>query len=93
MANDLHLDQTMTMARGVRHLQKGRPGRTARFWATRYACVYICIIIQIHPFQTPADPTRRRAVEALREGERQVDDIVRLAGVHQSGVSRHLRIL
>lgn len=44
-------------------------------------------------FETLADPTRRRIVEALREGEHQVNDIVRQAGIHQSGVSRHLRIL
>src|ERR1700742_218778 len=44
-------------------------------------------------FEALADPTRRRIVEALREGERQVGDIVRQAGIHQSGVSRHLRIL
>lgn len=45
------------------------------------------------PFQALADPTRRRIVETLRAGERQVNDIVALAGIHQSGVSRHLRIL
>lgn len=44
-------------------------------------------------FEAIADPTRRRIVEALREGERPVNDIVRQAGIHQSGVSRHLRIL
>jgi DNA-binding transcriptional ArsR family regulator len=44
-------------------------------------------------FETLADPTRRRIVETLRGGERPVNDIVRRAGVHQSGVSRHLRIL
>ena len=44
-------------------------------------------------FETLADPTRRRIVAALRTGERQVSDIVRQAGIHQSGVSRHLRIL
>lgn len=44
-------------------------------------------------FQALADPTRRRIVEAMRFGERQVNDIVEEAGVHQSGVSRHLRIL
>jgi DNA-binding transcriptional ArsR family regulator len=44
-------------------------------------------------FETLADPTRRRIVEALRQGERQVNDIVREAGIHQSGVSRHLGIL
>ena len=49
--------------------------------------------IQFHPFETLADPTRRRIVEALSAGERQVGDIVREVGIHQSGVSRHLRIL
>src|SRR5690349_7752271 len=49
--------------------------------------------MQITPFETLADPTRRRIVEALRGGERQVNDIVRDDGIHQSGVSRHLRIL
>jgi DNA-binding transcriptional ArsR family regulator len=44
-------------------------------------------------FQTLADPTRRRIVEVLRNGERQVSDIVERAMIHQSGVSRHLRIL
>jgi DNA-binding transcriptional ArsR family regulator len=44
-------------------------------------------------FETLADPTRRRIVAALRTGERPVSDIVRQAGIHQSGVSRHLRIL
>lgn len=44
-------------------------------------------------FQALADPTRRRIVEALRDGELQVGDVVAKAGVHQSGVSRHLRIL
>ena len=44
-------------------------------------------------FQTLADPTRRRIIEALLLGEQQVNDIVEQAGIHQSGVSRHLRIL
>lgn len=45
------------------------------------------------PFQALADPTRRRIVEALRAGEQPVGDLVARARVHQSGVSRHLRIL
>lgn len=44
-------------------------------------------------FEVLADATRRRIVEALRDGEQPVNDIVERAGVHQSGVSRHLRIL
>lgn len=44
-------------------------------------------------FQALADPTRRRLVEALRGGERAVNDLVDRMDIHQSGVSRHLRIL
>src|SRR5438067_6065628 len=51
------------------------------------------MITHLDAFQTLADPTRRRIVEALRSGERQVNDLVGRAGVHQSGVSRHLRLL
>lgn len=49
--------------------------------------------MHIDPFLTLADPTRRRVVDALRTGERQVNDLVAAVGIHQSGVSRHLRIL
>jgi DNA-binding transcriptional ArsR family regulator len=49
--------------------------------------------MQLDAFQALADPTRRRIVAALRAGEQQVGDVVEKAGVHQSGVSRHLRIL
>ncbi len=49
--------------------------------------------MQSGPFETLADPARRRIVEVLRSGETQVGDIVEQAGIHQSGVSRHLRIL
>jgi DNA-binding transcriptional ArsR family regulator len=49
--------------------------------------------MHLDAFQALADPTRRRIVETLRRGERQVGDIVEQAGIHQSGVSRHLRIL
>jgi DNA-binding transcriptional ArsR family regulator len=51
------------------------------------------MVMHLNAFETLADPTRRRIVTALREGERQVGDIVRDAGIHQSGVSRHLKIL
>lgn len=44
-------------------------------------------------FQTLADPTRLRIVEALSDGEQAVNDLVRLVDIDQSGVSRHLRIL
>ena len=44
-------------------------------------------------FQTLADPTRRRIVEALLSGEQAVNDIVGAVDIDQSGVSRHLGIL
>jgi len=44
-------------------------------------------------FETLADPMRQRIVEALRGGEHAVNDIVERVEIHQSGVSRHLRIL
>ena len=44
-------------------------------------------------FETLADPTRRQIVEALQGGERAVNDLVERVAIHQSGVSRHLRIL
>lgn len=47
----------------------------------------------IDPFGALADGTRRRIVESLRSGEKPVGDIVKRSGIHQSGVSRHLRIL
>ena len=40
-----------------------------------------------------ADPTRLQIVEALRAGEQAVNDIVERVDIHQSGVSRHLRLL
>lgn len=58
-----------------------------------YALLCIYMMMQADAFLTLADPTRRRVVAALRHGERQVNDIVQEAGIHQSGVSRHLRIL
>lgn len=44
-------------------------------------------------FQTLADPSRLQIVEALLDGECAVNDLVAQVDIHQSGVSRHLRIL
>jgi DNA-binding transcriptional ArsR family regulator len=49
--------------------------------------------MQTDVFETLADPVRRRIVEALRGGEQAVNDLVDRVDIHQSGVSRHLRIL
>jgi len=49
--------------------------------------------MQMNVFETLADPMRRSIVEALRSGEHAVSDIALRIDIHQSGVSRHLRIL
>ncbi|WP_375756037.1 ArsR/SmtB family transcription factor [Corallococcus exercitus] len=49
--------------------------------------------MHVDVFQTLADPTRRRIVEALKGGELAVNDLVEQVDIQQSGVSRHLRIL
>src|SRR6267142_17709 len=58
-----------------------------------YARRCICILAHMDAFQTLADRTRRQIVETLRSGEQQVNDIVDALDIHQSGVSRHLRLL
>jgi DNA-binding transcriptional ArsR family regulator len=49
--------------------------------------------MQVDTFQTLADPKRFQIVEALLEGEQAVNELVAKMDIHQSGVSRHLRIL
>jgi len=44
-------------------------------------------------FQVLADPTRRRLIDALRGGERSVNELVELVDIGQPGVSRQLAIL
>ena len=40
-----------------------------------------------------AEPTRRRILDAVRDAECSVSDLVDQVGMHQPGVSRHLRVL
>jgi DNA-binding transcriptional ArsR family regulator len=51
------------------------------------------MVTQLTLFHALADPARLRIVEAMKSGERAVGDIVETMDIHQSGVSRHLRIL
>lgn len=51
------------------------------------------MIDKIKLFHALGDPTRLRIVEAMKAGECAVNDIVERMEIHQSGVSRHLRIL
>ena len=49
--------------------------------------------MQVNTLQTLGDPSRLQIIECLRGGERPVGELVDAVGIHQSGVSRHLRIL
>ena len=49
--------------------------------------------MHVDTIQMLADPSRFQIVEALLDGEQAVNDIVAKMDIHQSGVSRHLRIL
>jgi DNA-binding transcriptional ArsR family regulator len=44
-------------------------------------------------FEVLVDPTRRRILDLLREGERSVGDLVAALALSQPGVSKHLRVL
>jgi len=48
---------------------------------------------QVMVFQALADPVRLSILESMKSQERAVGDIVERMNIHQSGVSRHLRIL
>jgi DNA-binding transcriptional ArsR family regulator len=49
--------------------------------------------VHLDPFMALAEPTRRAILETLAAGECQVNELVARLPIHQSGVSRHLRIL
>jgi DNA-binding transcriptional ArsR family regulator len=44
-------------------------------------------------FTALADPTRRRIVETLRDGERSAGEIERAVGIAQPSASKHLKML
>jgi DNA-binding transcriptional ArsR family regulator len=44
-------------------------------------------------FNAVAEPRRRQILDALADGERPVNDLVRLLGIAQPQVSKHLRVL
>ena len=44
-------------------------------------------------FNAVAEPRRRQILDALTGGERPVNDLVRLLGMSQPQVSKHLRVL
>jgi DNA-binding transcriptional ArsR family regulator len=44
-------------------------------------------------FELVAEPTRRRILDILRDGERSVGELVERLTLSQPGVSKHLRVL
>jgi DNA-binding transcriptional ArsR family regulator len=44
-------------------------------------------------FEALAEPSRRQLLDAVRDTELSVSDLVNIVGLSQPGVSRHLRIL
>jgi len=44
-------------------------------------------------FNAVAEPRRRQILDVLADGERPVNDLVRMLGVAQPQVSKHLRVL
>lgn len=54
-------------------------------------CIYT--FMNITTFAALADPMRLSLVEALRDGEQSVNELVERVHIQQSGVSRHLGIL
>lgn len=52
-----------------------------------------CICVRMHTLDALGEPTRRQILAELRPGRLCVNDIAERVGLHQSGVSRHLRVL
>lgn len=51
------------------------------------------VVADIAILEVIAEPTRRRILDAVRGGERSVGELVEKVGMHQPGVSRHLKVL
>jgi DNA-binding transcriptional ArsR family regulator len=47
----------------------------------------------ISTFDVLAEPTRRRILDLIRDGERPVNELVAKLDISQPGVSKHLRVL
>jgi DNA-binding transcriptional ArsR family regulator len=53
----------------------------------------VAVAADIAVLEVIAEPTRRRILDAVRGGERSVGELVEEVGMHQPGVSRHLKVL
>jgi DNA-binding transcriptional ArsR family regulator len=50
-------------------------------------------VMAVTTFELVAEPSRRRILDLLRERARPVGELVKLLGLSQPGVSKHLRLL
>ena len=77
------------------HFRPPRRSRRSRVQslARIYTGGYIRRMVASAVWEAIAEPTRRRILEAVRTGERSVNELVDLVGMNQPGVSRHLRVL
>ena len=66
-------------------------GSCFRLQLNAYMCIYMCM--HLTTLATLADGTRLQILDLLLRGEQPVNDLVAQLDIHQSGVSRHLRIL
>jgi len=57
------------------------------------ACMLLAMPAELAVLEAIAEPTRLRILDAVRDGERSVGELVETVGMHQPGVSRHLKVL
>ena len=53
----------------------------------------VAMPVELAVLEAIAEPTRQRILDAVRDGERSVGELVETVGMHQPGVSRHLKVL
>lgn len=58
-----------------------------------YAVGYVLRMDTTLVLEAIAEPTRRRILDTVRDGECSVSDLVAHVGMNQPGVSRHLKVL
>jgi DNA-binding transcriptional ArsR family regulator len=73
--------------------QSGNVHAVAHIYALTYVRGVPAALDVLDVLDVIAEPTRRRILDAVRDSECSVNDLVELVGMHQPGVSRHLRVL
>jgi DNA-binding transcriptional ArsR family regulator len=71
----------------------GAHRRYMRLHAYTLRRILLLVPSELAVLEVIAQPTRRRILDAVRDGERSVGELVDEIGMHQPGVSRHLKVL